>query len=216
MTEPNPELLLNNLRTFPKYWDGKRCILELKEADFQWRQMEWIGFYFEYLCRKYLSSMMEIPGPRYGNVSFDAFWCFPWDFKAHVEHDKHGRPQPTSIINDQEAIDQAISDYGKIGLIIASGIADYNDEDKTFKNWHEVLKGDSSNYVIEGRKRGRRSRLRKVSFKVTKYCIYLLDNSNLVNLGIYNQGQNSNTNPRPPKYKINLIKNKPFAAINIS
>ncbi|MDR3111026.1 MAG: hypothetical protein LBU65_15255 [Planctomycetaceae bacterium] len=34
------EILRANLPMVPKTWDGKRCILELKEADYNWRQME--------------------------------------------------------------------------------------------------------------------------------------------------------------------------------
>ena len=46
------KLLLADL---PTKWDGKQSILELKNANFNWRQMEWWGFYFEYLCRLRLS-----------------------------------------------------------------------------------------------------------------------------------------------------------------
>ena len=34
--------------TLPKKVDGKAAILELKQAGYQWRQMEWIGWYFEH------------------------------------------------------------------------------------------------------------------------------------------------------------------------
>jgi len=72
-------------KTCPKLWDGRRSILEMKKSGFpHWRQMEWIGFYFQFLCWKYLSGIMEIPGPKYNNVEFDAFRRIPWDFKTHV------------------------------------------------------------------------------------------------------------------------------------
>lgn len=32
----------------PTKWEGKSAILELKSADYMWRQMEWIGWYLEY------------------------------------------------------------------------------------------------------------------------------------------------------------------------
>jgi len=35
------KLLLADL---PTEWDGKQSILELKNANFNWRQMEWWGF----------------------------------------------------------------------------------------------------------------------------------------------------------------------------
>ena len=42
------ELLKRDLSRLPKFWDGKSCVLELKDADYQWKQMEWWAFYFEY------------------------------------------------------------------------------------------------------------------------------------------------------------------------
>lgn len=59
------------LSNIPKIWDGQKCIVEMKKANFShWKQMEWIGFYFQFLCEKYLCDIMEIPGPKYDNVRF--------------------------------------------------------------------------------------------------------------------------------------------------
>ena len=46
-------LISNNvvsiLKKFPKIIDGKDAILEMKEGNSKnWKQMEWMGFYFEY------------------------------------------------------------------------------------------------------------------------------------------------------------------------
>ena len=63
------DLIKDRLVKIPKNWDGKKSILEMKEGGSnQWRQMEWIGWYFEYLCQKNLYEIMEIPGHKYGNV----------------------------------------------------------------------------------------------------------------------------------------------------
>ena len=44
------EKLQNASRNVPKVWDGRSAILEMKEdGSKQWRQMEWMGFYFEFL-----------------------------------------------------------------------------------------------------------------------------------------------------------------------
>ena len=62
------------LKELPKKWDGKKAITEMKENDFnQWRQMEWIGFYFEFLCQKRLKDSMEFHKIKYGRTSFDSF-----------------------------------------------------------------------------------------------------------------------------------------------
>ncbi len=64
-------ILKKHLAHLPTLWDGKSCVLELKEADYNWRQMEWWAFYFEYKCIQLLSNTFEIPGERYNNVIFD-------------------------------------------------------------------------------------------------------------------------------------------------
>ena len=55
-------------------WDGKKVILEMKENEGRnWRQMEWIGWYFEYWCNRNLKSVMQMPcSKKYGKVEFDA------------------------------------------------------------------------------------------------------------------------------------------------
>lgn len=61
------------LSTLPIVWDGKESVLELKEANFNWRQMEWWGFYFEHLCYERLENSFEIPGDRYGTARTACF-----------------------------------------------------------------------------------------------------------------------------------------------
>jgi hypothetical protein len=52
------------LANLPADWDGRNSVLALKAANYNWRQMEWWGFYFELLCQKSLSSEFEIPGEK--------------------------------------------------------------------------------------------------------------------------------------------------------
>ena len=95
-------------------WDGKKCILELKKAKYQWRQMEWIGWYFEYKAYQVLSSKLGgETGPKYGRTQFDYLRNgFVWDFKAHIESSSS---HPWAIMNDCEAVDSCIDEYGDIG-----------------------------------------------------------------------------------------------------
>lgn len=73
------------LAKMPKSWIGKKAILEMKNDDYNhWKQMEWIGFYFQFLCEKYLSGIMRMQTPCYDKVSFDGLKSIPWDFKAHA------------------------------------------------------------------------------------------------------------------------------------
>ena len=49
-------------QNIPILWDGRKSILEMKGAGFnQWKQMEWIGWYFQFLCEKLLRNAIKIP-----------------------------------------------------------------------------------------------------------------------------------------------------------
>ena len=133
------------LSPIPTFWDGKRSVLEMKNAGYtQWRQTEWMGWYFQYLCAKHLP-MMKVPGPKYGNAEFDGFFKIPWDFKAHAMNTSSHQ----LIVNDSQAMSKGIAEYGFVGLILAMGKVEYNDEERAFQQWHTVLKGGMSDYERE-------------------------------------------------------------------
>ncbi|HOC52658.1 MAG TPA: hypothetical protein PLW61_02915 [Caldisericia bacterium] len=190
------------LKNVPKMWDGRKSILEMKESDYpHWKQMEWIGFYFQFLCEKYLSNIMDIPGPKYGNVRFDAFKEIPWDFKSHAMNTSSHQ----IIVNDSEAIANGIKDYGEVGLILALGKVLYNDEDRTFQKWHESLKGGSSDYTLERIRRGAWSRLRKVSFDLQQISFIKITDDTLVKCGSFQEDfRNANGSSRRSKVLLDL------------
>lgn len=190
------------LKNVHKIWDGRESILEMKESGYpQWKQMEWIGFYFQFLCERHLSDIMEIPGPKYGNVRFDAFKQIPWDFKAHAINTSSHQ----IIVNDSEATANGIKDYGAVGLILALGKVLYNDEDRTFQKWHEALKGGLSDYSLERIKRGAWSRLRKVSLDLQQISFIKITDDTLVKCGSFQEDfRNADGSPRRPKVLLNL------------
>ena len=188
----------------PKYWDGKECILEMKNSgNRQWKQMEWIGFYFQFCCERALKSMMTIPGARYGNVEFDAFLGIPWDFKAHaINASRH-----EIIVNDSEAIAQGIAEFGAVGVVVAMGRVIYNDEDRTFQKWHQELKGSKSKYEIERERRGAWSRRRKTHFDLQQISFIEITDSTLMQSGTFQKNfRNADGSPRRAKVKINVGK----------
>ena len=190
------------LQSIAKVWDGRKCIIEMKEANFpHWKQMEWIGFYFQFLCEQRLSGILEIPGPKYGNVRFDGFKEIPWDFKAHAMNTSSHHV----IVNDSEATANAIEDYGEVGLVLALGKVLYNDEDRAFQKWHEALKGGKSKYEVERIKRGAWSRLRKVSFRLQQISFIRITDESLVKCGSFQTDfRNADGAPRRPKVLIDL------------
>lgn len=190
------------LETLPVQWEAKDAILEMKDDGYsQWRQMEWIGFYFQYLCEKALGSVMKIQEPKYGRTSFDGLLNYPWDFKVHpINTEQHN-----VITNDREATELAIKEYGATGLILALGNVVYNDESRTFQKWHEDLKGGKSKYEMERIQRGAWSRLRKTSFDLKQILFIKIDNETLGKTGSFQEDfRNSNGNPRRAKVLLKL------------
>ena len=190
------------IKKMPMHWDGKKCILEMKENKGRWKDMEWIGFYFEYWCSRNLKGVMEMPcSKKYGNVSFDGYLNIPWDFKSHaIQLGKKDR----IIVNDLQAIKKAIKDFGCVGLIIASGPVVYEKEDE-FKKWHAEQKGKETKYVKKRKKRKAPSRRRKVSMKISKISFVKLDDNCLKKYGLeHNQGRNAGGESRKPKVALDL------------
>jgi len=196
--------LSKNFKNIPTLWDGRKAILEMKEAGFnQWRQMEWMGFYFQFLCEKLLKNTVKIPGPKYGNVQFDGFKEIPWDFKAHATNTSSHQV----IVNDSEATANAIKDYGCVGLILAMGEVKYNDDRRTFQKWHEALKGGKSKYELERIQRGAWSRLRKVEVKLEQISFIKIDDAVLVKSGSFQRDfRNADGTPRREKVLLDLEK----------
>ncbi len=188
------------LADIPLVWEGKKSVLELKEANFNWKQMEWWAFYFEHLCYGRLLDNFEVPGDRFGTVTFDLKGSVNWDLKAKaIKSDDH-----RCILNDCGAIDDSIDKYGEHGVIIALCDVEYNDVDRSFQKWHSELKGGLSAYEKKRRARTEVSRYRKTKADLAELLFFRFDASSADLLGRMNQGRNSNGAPRPPKYMLDL------------
>lgn len=192
--------IAERLQGIPTSWDGKQSILELKNANFQWKQMEWWAFYFEFLCRKVLSREFVFPGDRFYNVSFDMKGFCNFDLKSKaIKSDDH-----RCILNDVSGTDKTIENYGVHGAIIALCDVEYNDVDRTFQKWHSALKGGISDYEQERRTRTQVSRYRKTHATLTEILILKFEPYTIELLSTWKQGHNSNGKPRPLKYMLDL------------
>ena len=206
------------LSKFPKTWDGKECIVQMRqEGSKNWRQMEWIGWYFEHLCVTRLNNVFEMPGESFrdSKVTFDgSAEGYNFDFKAHAWMTASGKHQPSTVLNDKVSMDESVAKYGRHGLLLALLKCEY-DHDGRFKTWHEAIKGSASKYVLDGITSGRISRKRKVRAVVEKYIVLTITKENIHRLPIMNQGKNSNGKPRMPKYGINLQDIALFSPIEV-
>lgn len=199
----------------PHEWDGRQCILEMRDTGSKhWRQMEWIGFYFEFKARQILVPLVGgSVGPTYGKVTFDYKMDCVWDFKAHPTNSPPGRRPPIwAYTNDSVAVDSCIRDHGGIGLLIACGRAAYDDSGQ-FKAWHDRLKGEPSSYVVANAARNAWSRTRKTRFLYDDLVVVVLEDQDAIRDGIgagwlrdgMQKGQrNSNGLPRGSKYGVDV------------
>lgn len=198
------DLLRGALSSLPAEWDGREAILELRRRDYNWRQMEWMGFYFEILCRDKMAGVFQIPGQRYGNVAFDCFRSIDWDMKASaIKTDRH-----VAILNDVAAVDASIAAHGRYGVIMALVDVDYNDDDRTFQKWHSELKGGVSKYEQDRIARNATSRYRKTCAVLRQILFLVIGGGNEEHLGMYAQGRNANGSPRNPKYQLDIAKSE--------
>ena len=163
-------------QNMPKAWDGKESILEMKEAGFKdWKQMEWIDFYFKFLGQKHFSSIIEMPGKKYGITKFDAFSEISWDFKVNsIDLRAY-----SVAANDAEGIANTISDYGYYGIILAIGDIKFDDKETYFKKWHDELRGEVSKYDANKINRGIMSRTRKIIFTLEEIHFICFNNETI-------------------------------------
>lgn len=195
-------------KSVPKYVDGKNAIIEMKNGGSRnWRQMEWIGFWFEFFLEKNLIPILGgSKGPTYGTTQFDFKKKYVWDLKAHPSESK------SLILNDQTAVKECVKSERGLGFIIISGQAEYDDAEGSFKKWHDSLKGKTSAYEKARVARGAPSRRRKISFEPNHLHALWFDDTNELNSAVDNGWlnsfqagmRNSNSKLRPAKFSLNL------------
>jgi hypothetical protein len=201
-------------------WDGKASILRMQADNYnQWKQMEWAGFYFQYLIGLHNNKSLIIPGKKINKTVFDAHLIetdMPLDVKFHSNKNPKAKYNQTVALNDVEAMNIAIDIYGRIGVLVACGDNTYDDTGE-FKLWHDslkALKDGKSKYVEEGEDIDRKSRMRKVFTRLTHLHYYQIDQNNLNLLGRFQEGmKNSDGSPRRGKYSLNISSIQPLLTI---
>lgn len=195
------------LRRLPRRVDGKDAILQMRdEGSSNWRQMEWIGFWFEHFVDKvFLTDSTGLTGPQFGNTQFDMMLSEPWDLKAHPDGIRQ------VILNEKTAVDSCIDQFGAVNYLLLAGETSYDDENRSFKRWHDGLKGGVSQYEQCRVKEGRPSRRRKISFSPKNLFAIRLNRSSLDSsiqsgsIGFFQAGmRNANGKPRNAKYLLKL------------
>lgn len=202
------QILAELLPNVPDFITGKEAILQMKsEGSTNWKQMEWIGFWFEHLVSKHLKPRGNIQElSKHGKTTFDLRRRYVWDLKSHPNQSK------SLILNDKSAIEECLKQEPGLGFIILSGDVEY-DETGEFKMWHDILKGGTSAYEKSRVIRNAPSRRRKVSFSPTSIDAYWFTKVSEIEkclaegiLAEFQTGmRNSNGKARKPKIMIKNI-----------
>ena len=193
----------------PDTIDGQTAIIAMRDGGSRnWKQMEWIGFWFEFVVEtQVLEAVDGKPGPKFGRTQIDLMLSAPWDLKAHpADVDK-------VILNDVAAVDKCIAKFGVINYLLLKGDVAYDDDQETFKKWHDSVKGKPSRYVLRGVLSRRPSRVRKTAFSPLEILGIQLDHGDLRRgetagwISRFQEGMvNANGRPRNSKYMIHLDK----------
>lgn len=205
------EIIFSNLlKKIPDSVDGKSAILEMRDGGSpNWRQMEWIGFWFEYFVKfQIIPDIGGGVGPTFGHTTFDFQRDYVWDLKSHPNN------SDSMILNDKKSVLDCVYENGGMGFIIILGETKLDDDSQTFKNWHDKLKGGKSKYEKERIKRKAPSRVRKIKFNPTKLFSFWVSGGSEIEKGLENgwlkpfqeNMRNSNGKPRPAKLSVKLSK----------
>ena len=192
-------------QNIPKVWDGRESTLEMKDANFKyWKQTEWMDFYFKFLCQKYFTGTIDLPGKKYGITEFDAFREISWDFRVDSID-----PSTYSVTaNDAGAIADTISDCGYYGIILAIGNMKFDDKETSFKKWHDELRGKVSKYDTNKINGGIMSRTHKTAFTLEEIHFVCFDTETLGQCGgSFQKGfRNADGSSRREKVTVNIRK----------
>lgn len=180
------------------YWDGRTCVETMRSSEYRnWRQTEWVGWYFEYLGVPALVDAFG-GGPRKVlNTSFDYSLRSTWDLKAHGTGKERG-----AILNDLDAIDACLLEGTGLGFIVLTGDSDFTDS-ASFDTWHREQRGASE--------RHERSRALKSGFTPRRLDAFHLADADALDAAkasgeytTWQPGRQQSGAPRKPKLKINF------------
>ena len=197
------------LEDIPREWDGKESIRAMKEGgSSHWRKMEWMGYYFEFLCESILSPVVSFEQDdlvSYGRTQFDGFFRIPWDCKTHATRNHANVRNRHVVLNSKKAIEHALREYGSVGLIVAVGDVEYNDEEGDFYRWHRKMKGGRSPFEKDRAMRGAPSRRRKTTFTLLRILFIHLDKGLMKHAESFQKGyRNADGSLREEKVRIDL------------
>lgn len=208
------------LSLIPSHWVGATVGQEMKDASYRhWKQIEWQGFYFEFLAPDFLPDTVKmhdrIPSARRDVFDADTGGT-AFDLKTHVLTNARGGANTSIPWNDGQSIEDVVKRDGQIGLVVAHGEASFGN---LFETWRVAAAGGLSKVQLENRRLGRRKRKRKDTFRITKLAVYVFSAADFAHLKkagvikVFNQGRQHTGEARATKYTVAISKVQPTLVI---
>ena len=176
-----------------RLWDGKECIKRMRNnGGRNWRQMEWPGWYAEFLLDSCQDHMLYQRNDRKNrNTIFD--YKIKTRKDTYLDLKTHSADKDSTIyLNDYQATIDAIN-TSDLFFLVLSGYPKYD-------NWEDFV---AYQYMLDGKawQKKENSRRRKSGFLLSSLSLYRLSYDDIKQK---TQGKNSNGKPRPTKASVNL------------
>lgn len=147
--------------------DGRKAILEMKKRNWNWREVEWPGFY---LKRKIPEICIEKYETQFQERNIGKLYLLKGTYIWDIRFNALGKTQDNIPFMSKDNIDGIIEEYGGLGLIVVDAEVD-SDDDWSFYRWLQEKKGVSS-YELERERNGRAPRKRKKGFRIRQIHAY--------------------------------------------
>lgn len=184
------------LSSLPTSWDAKECILELKEANYTWKQFPWSYFYFEYKLKQALQDLYQFPGDNhYDRLAFNLKSSINWD--CIVKSIKYDDPLVT--LNYKPAIERSVKEYGYHGVILAMCDIEYHRDKDGFFEWHANLYGGKVEYTDNPF-----NQYISTTAELKEICYIVIAKDQVDVLGYYREQIRGNENYRPTWYVLDV------------
>ena len=185
-------------KSISKDWYGIDCYKDMMEANYNNKfQSEWAGFYLEFLMDQYIIEHHLFDIVRYiqhkkdDQIDLDLYFSkinSYGDLKTHSE-------SSTGVLGNDKSTIESLLKNGKVYYIVCNHDTemDKNHNFEVTSFWNKAQhKDDLLSY----------SNKMKYEVKLKSYYILEINKFNYQYVDVYNQGKNSDGNPRKPKISI--------------
>ncbi len=104
----------SRLENIPSFWDAQSAVLVLSREEYPlWKQCEWLDFYFQYLCEKYLPRIVPMHKEVCGTTFFDGIHDLSPDFEQKISENSSKKSAEKDILpqTSSEEFNHALNNY---------------------------------------------------------------------------------------------------------